>query len=78
MIDRVQGMKTEFTPQLDEIKAMGFNAIEFMPWIAWPDSDAFSWGYDPISYFAVEISAYCSACSRPSRRVTTASSTTGS
>src|SRR4051812_34915357 len=40
--------------KLDEIKAMGFNAIEFMPWIAWPDSDDFSWGYDPISYFAVE------------------------
>lgn len=40
--------------KLDEIKAMGFNAIEFMPWIAWPDSDAFSWGYDPISYFSVE------------------------
>jgi len=25
-----------------------------MPWIAWPDEDPFSWGYDPAYYFSVE------------------------
>ena len=33
--------------KLTYIKNLGINAIEFMPWIAWPDSDTFSWGYDP-------------------------------
>lgn len=39
--------------KLDYIRDLGFNAIEFMPWTAWP-GDAFSWGYDPFLYFAVE------------------------
>lgn len=37
------------------IAGLGFNAIEFMPWTAWPD-ESFSWGYNPASFFAVELS----------------------
>jgi len=40
--------------KLPYIKTLGINAIEFMPWIAWPDSDAFSWGYDPAYFFSAE------------------------
>src|SRR5258706_14646514 len=40
--------------KLADIKKLGVNAIEFMPWIAWPDSDDFSWGYDPAFFFSVE------------------------
>jgi pullulanase len=40
--------------KLDYLLQMGFNAIEFMPWIAWPDEDPYSWGYDPAYYFSVE------------------------
>lgn len=40
--------------KLDDLAALGFNAIEFMPWIAWPDEDGFSWGYDPAYFFSVE------------------------
>lgn len=39
--------------KLDYIRDLGFNAIEFMPWTAWPGNE-FSWGYDPFMYFAVE------------------------
>ncbi len=38
--------------KLKDIKALGINAIEFMPWTAWPD-DNFSWGYNPFQYFSV-------------------------
>jgi 1,4-alpha-glucan branching enzyme len=40
--------------KLDYIRNLGFNAIEFMPWIAWPDEEPYSWGYDPAYYFSVE------------------------
>jgi glycosidase len=40
--------------KLDYIAGLGFNAIEFMPWIAWPDENPYSWGYDPAYYFAAE------------------------
>ena len=40
--------------KLDYLAGVGFNAIEFMPWIAFPDEDAFSWGYDPAYFFSVE------------------------
>ena len=43
--------------KLDDLKAMNINAVEFMPWIAWPDDTSFSWGYDPAYFFSVE-SAY--------------------
>ncbi len=39
--------------KLDYLEALGINAIEFMPWTAWPGDD-FSWGYDPFQFFAVE------------------------
>lgn len=39
--------------KLDYIAGLGINAIEFMPWTAWPDADAFSWGYNPFQYFSV-------------------------
>ncbi|MCP4416015.1 MAG: 1,4-alpha-glucan branching enzyme [Chloroflexi bacterium] len=39
--------------KLDYLQALGINAVEFMPWMAWPGSD-FSWGYDPFQFFAVE------------------------
>jgi len=43
--------------KLDYLVALGVNAIEFMPWVAWPDS-GFSWGYDPVSFFTVEYNYY--------------------
>jgi len=36
---------------------LGFNAIEFMPWTAWP-TEGFSWGYDPVAFFSVEHRFY--------------------
>ena len=43
--------------KLDYLASLNINAIEFMPWIAWPDDTDFSWGYDPAYFFSVE-SAY--------------------
>jgi 1,4-alpha-glucan branching enzyme len=40
--------------KLDDIAALGVNAIEFMPWTAWPDDGGFSWGYNPAYFFSVE------------------------
>jgi pullulanase len=44
--------------KLDDLVALGVNAIEFMPWTAWtypddPSRDDFSWGYNPVQYFSV-------------------------
>jgi pullulanase len=39
--------------KVDYLVDLGVNAVEFMPWTAWPGS-AFSWGYDPFLLFAVE------------------------
>lgn len=39
--------------RLDYLLALGVNGIEFMPWTSWPGGD-FSWGYDPVQFFAVE------------------------
>jgi 1,4-alpha-glucan branching enzyme len=41
------------TDRLDDLAALGFTAIEFMPWTAWKNRD-FDWGYEPFQYFAVE------------------------
>jgi len=41
--------------KLDYLVGLGINAIEFMPWVAWPDY-GFSWGYNPAFYFSVENS----------------------
>jgi len=35
------------------LEGLGVNGIEFMPWTSWPGGD-FSWGYDPVQFFAVE------------------------
>jgi hypothetical protein len=40
--------------KLSYLQNLGINGIEFMPWIAWPDSDGFSWGYDPAYFFSAE------------------------
>ncbi|AFL75608.1 alpha-amylase family glycosyl hydrolase [Thiocystis violascens] len=42
-----------FRERLDYLQELGVNAIEFMPWTAWPGS-GFSWGYDPVAFFSVE------------------------
>lgn len=40
--------------KLDYLVTLGVNAIEFMPWTAWPSSsERYSWGYDPYAYFSV-------------------------
>lgn len=37
---------------IDYFKSLGINAIEFMPWTAWPGGD-FNWGYMPYLFFSV-------------------------
>jgi len=54
--------------KLDLIQALHVNAIEFMPWIAWPDDASFSWGYDPAYFFSVE-SAYVTDPGNPLERL---------
>ena len=39
--------------KLDYLEELGVNGIEFMPWTSWPGG-GFSWGYDPVQFFAVE------------------------
>ena len=39
--------------RIEYLEDLGVNAVEFMPWTAWPGGD-FSWGYDPVQFFAVE------------------------
>jgi 1,4-alpha-glucan branching enzyme len=39
--------------KLDRIVALGFNAIEFMPWTSWVGG-GFNWGYMPYQYYSVE------------------------
>jgi pullulanase len=39
--------------KLDHLAALGVNAIEFMPWTSWKNTQ-FDWGYEPFQYFAVE------------------------
>lgn len=40
--------------RLDYITALGVDAIELMPCGARPDDEDFSWGYDPVQFFAIE------------------------
>jgi pullulanase len=54
--------------KLDLVQSLNINAIEFMPWIAWPDDVGFSWGYNPAYYFSVE-SAYVNDASDPLNRL---------
>jgi pullulanase len=41
------------TDKLDDLRAMGINAILFMPWAAWKNPE-FDWGYEPFQYYALE------------------------
>jgi 1,4-alpha-glucan branching enzyme len=54
--------------KLDLVQELNVNAIEFMPWIAWPDDVGFSWGYNPAYFFSVE-SAYVSDSESPLNRL---------
>lgn len=54
--------------KLDQVQGLNINAIEFMPWIAWPDDVCFSWGYNPAYYFSVE-SAYVNDATEPLDRL---------
>jgi 1,4-alpha-glucan branching enzyme len=54
--------------KLDLVQALNGNAIEFMPWIAWPDDATFSWGYNPAYFFSVE-SAYVTDPGNPLDRL---------
>jgi pullulanase len=54
--------------KLDLVQALNINAIEFMPWIAWPDDVGFSWGYNPAYCFSVE-SAYVNDAGEPLNRL---------
>ena len=53
--------------KLDYLQSLGINAIEFMPWTAWPGS-GFSWGYDPFQFFAVEY-RYVNDLSAPADKI---------
>ncbi len=53
---------------LDLVQALHVNAIEFMPWIAWPDDATFSWGYNPAYFFSVE-SSYVAVAGDPLDRL---------
>ena len=57
--------------KLDLVQPLNINAIEFMPWIAWPDDVGFSWGYNPAYFFSVE-SAYVSDAGSPLNRLSKA------
>lgn len=37
--------------KLDYLQALGINAVEFMPWTAWPGG-GFNWGYEPSQFFS--------------------------
>ena len=39
--------------KLPYLRDLGVNAIQLMPWTAWPGNQ-FSWGYNPFAYFSVE------------------------
>jgi 1,4-alpha-glucan branching enzyme len=39
--------------KLDYLQDLGINAVEFMPWTAWP-GEGFNWGYEVFQFFSVE------------------------
>jgi 1,4-alpha-glucan branching enzyme len=53
--------------KLDYLKDLGFNAILFEPWTAWPDKN-YNWGYTPFQYFAVEY-AYANDPNKPEEKI---------
>ena len=52
---------------LPRLAALGINAIELMPWTAWPAS-GHSWGYNPFSFFSV-ANQYCHDPAAPTERL---------
>jgi glycosidase len=52
---------------MPRLAALGINAIEFMPWTAWPD-EGHSWGYNPFGYFTV-ANQYCHDPAAPTERL---------
>lgn len=54
--------------KLDYLTGLNINAIEFMPWTAWPDDVGFSWGYNPAYFFSVE-SQYVDGADSPLDRL---------
>ncbi len=55
--------------RIDYVAALGVNAIELMPCVARSDDETFSWGYDPVQFFALE-NAYVEDVAAPlDRRV---------
>ena len=50
---RIKSPLAVIADKLDYIQKLGFNAILFEPWTAWPDK-LYNWGYTPFQYFAVE------------------------
>jgi 1,4-alpha-glucan branching enzyme len=56
-----RGAKAPFDAIRDKLdylaRDLGVNAIQFMPWTAWPGGE-FSWGYDPFGFFSVEHRYY--------------------
>lgn len=52
-----------FMRDIDRIKSLGVNAVEFMPWTAWPGGD-FNWGYEPFLFFSV-TNVYTGSQNRP-------------
>ncbi|HET9873677.1 MAG TPA: alpha-amylase family glycosyl hydrolase [Propionibacteriaceae bacterium] len=53
--------------KLDDLAALGVNAILFMPWTAWKNQ-SFDWGYEPFQYFAVEA-RYTHDLNQPAERL---------
>jgi pullulanase len=53
--------------KLDYLKDLGFNAILFEPWTAWPDK-YYNWGYTPFQYFSVEY-AYANDPKDPKEKI---------
>lgn len=53
--------------RLDDLVALGFNAILFMPWTAWKNP-LFDWGYEPFQYFSVET-RYATDLEEPQEKI---------
>lgn len=49
---RVRAPLDAVRDKLDELRNLGVNAVEFMPWTAWQNPD-FDWGYAPVQFLAV-------------------------
>ncbi len=65
-----RGVRAPLDAARDKIKDlanMGFNAILFMPWTAWNNTQ-FSWGYTPALYYSVEY-RYANDLNHPSEKL---------